>query len=111
MIMYHVVFYFLYSPLLGSFHLLLIYHISVQNLKIGSLNINGGRDRQKRALISEVSTQKKINVLFQTHSDPADEVDRGLWWDGSYSLSHGTNISAGVAVLFRPSANASFIFH
>ena len=49
----------------------------MQNLKIGSLNINGERGRQKRALISEVSTQKRIDVLFlqKTHTNPADEVD------------------------------------
>lgn len=83
----------------------------MQNLKIGSLNINGGRDRQKRALISEVATQKRIDVLFlqETHSDLADEVDWGLWWEGSYTLSHGTNFSAGVAVLFRPAANATVL--
>ena len=38
--------------------------IFMQSLKIGSLNINGGRDRHKRALISEVATQKKLDVLF-----------------------------------------------
>lgn len=37
---------------------------------------------EKTALISEVSTQKRINVLFlqETHSNQADEVDWGLWF-------------------------------
>ena len=33
-------------------------------LKIGSLNMNGGRDRNKRALVAEVAEQKRIDVLF-----------------------------------------------
>jgi hypothetical protein len=44
-------------------------------------------------------------VLFlqETHRDVVNEVDWGLWWKGKASvLSHGTNFSAGVAVLFIP---------
>lgn len=71
MIMYHSVFSSFYCSLLVSLYLFLLSYLSMQNLKIGSLNINGGRDRQKRALISEVATQKRINVLFlqETHSN------------------------------------------
>lgn len=29
-------------------------------------------------------------------------VDWGLWWRGTHILSHGTNRSAGLAVLFTP---------
>lgn len=29
-----------------------------------------------------------------------DEVAWGMSWDGQYFLSHGTNLSAGAAVLF-----------
>ena len=74
----------------------------MQSLKIGSLNINGGRDRHKRALISEVATQKKIDVLFlqETHTIQTDDTDWGLWWGGSCFLSHGSNLSAGGAILF-----------
>lgn len=70
-----------------------------------------GGIRQKRALISEISSQKGVDVLFlqETHSSPADEVDWGLWWEGSYTLSHGTNFSAGVAVLFRTTVNATVL--
>ncbi|TWW59125.1 hypothetical protein D4764_06G0006550 [Takifugu flavidus] len=35
-----------------------------ENITIRTLNINGGRDGQKRALISEVTAQKKMDVLF-----------------------------------------------
>ena len=40
--------------------------------------------------------------LQETHSDVVNEVDWGLWWKGASVLSHGTNLSAGVAVLFAP---------
>ena len=78
---------------------------------MGTLNINGGRERHKRALISEVCGQKRIDVLFlqETHSDPSDETDWALWWDGFCKLSHGTNFSAGVAILFKASANAKVL--
>ena len=83
----------------------------MQSLKVGSLNINGGRDRHKRALIAEVSTQKRFDVLFlqETHTNPADETDWGIWWGGPCALSHGTNLSAGVAVLFRATAHATIL--
>lgn len=43
---------------------------------MGSLNINGGRDRHKRALVSEIMHQKKLNVVLlqETHSDVDTEV-------------------------------------
>jgi hypothetical protein len=56
----------------------------MQSLKIGSLKINGGgRDRHRRALISEVATQKRVDMLFlqEPHTNPADEMDWGLWWE------------------------------
>lgn len=73
---------------------------------MGSLNINGGRYANKSALISEFACQKKIDVLFlqETHTTSADEVDWGLWWKGSCTLSHGTNCSAGAAIHLNSSA-------
>ncbi len=38
--------------------------------------------------------------LQETHSDINNEVDWGLWSDGQFVLSHGTNLSAEVAILF-----------
>lgn len=71
-------------------------------LRVGSLNINGGRDGCKRALVFETIEQKKLNVIFlqETHSDIANELEWGLWWKGQYILSHKTNVSAGLAILF-----------
>ena len=41
--------------------------------------------------------------MMETHTDRANEVDWGWWWTGCYRLSHGSNLSAGVAVLISPS--------
>ena len=74
----------------------------MEQLRIGSLNINGGRDRTKRAMVSESFKQKKLDVLFlqETHSDSDNEAEWMMWWEGELFLSHGTNTTAGVAVLF-----------
>lgn len=84
---YHRVASSFYCSLLVSACMFLLSNISMQSLKIGSLNINGGRDRHKRALISEVVTQKKIDVLFlqETHTIQTDDTEWGLWWGGLVS--------------------------
>ncbi|KAJ3584279.1 hypothetical protein NHX12_014775 [Muraenolepis orangiensis] len=83
----------------------------MDTINIGTLNINGGRDRLKRALISEVAAQKHLDVIFlqETHRTSADDTDWGLWWEGPQVLSHGSNCSAGVAVLFKSAANATIL--
>lgn len=53
----------LYGSLLISSYLFIFSDLPMQSLKIGSLNINGGRDRHKRASISEIAPQKRIDVL------------------------------------------------
>lgn len=71
-------------------------------LRIGTLNINGGRDRNKQAVLVELNRNKNIDVLFlqETHSSLDNETEWGMNWEGNYFLSHGTNFSAGVAILF-----------
>ena len=71
----------------------------MHKVRVGSLNINGGQDRQKRAVISEMVTQKRLDIVFlqEMHSDKENEIDCGLWWKVQYILSHGTNLSVGVA--------------
>ncbi len=83
-----------------SFSFLFLYLLDI--LRVGSLNINGGRDRNKRAIIAEYAYLKDINVMFllETHSDSQNEVELYRWWEGECILSHGTNLSAGVAILF-----------
>lgn len=49
-----------------------------------------------------------MNVIFlqETHSNQSNEFEWRLWWEGEYVLSHGTNLSAGVAVLLSPAVKA-----
>lgn len=80
-------------------------------LRVGSLNINGMRDGRKNGILSEMIHLKELSVTFlqETHSTYDNEVDWGLWWKGEYVLSHGTNLSAGVAVLFSPTIKAKVL--
>jgi len=59
----------------------------------------------------EVVDPKRLDILFlqETHTIPSDEVDCGSWWEGSCFLSHSTNLSAWVAMLFRTAANATVL--
>ncbi len=72
----------------------------MEALRIGSLNINGGRDSVKRAIVYETIEQKKLDIVFlqETHSDLMNEVEWNLWWKGHKLLSHGTNLSRGVGI-------------
>lgn len=73
-------------------------------LRVGSVNVNGMRDGEKRSHLAEIIKLKELSVVMlqETHSCMDNEVDWGLWWKGEKILSHGTNLSAGVAVLFSP---------
>ena len=83
----------------------------MHKVRVGSLNINGGRDLEKRVVTADMIKRKQLDIVFlqETHSDPHNEVDWGLWWRGQYVLSHGTNRSAGVAVLFAPGLDVDII--
>ena len=107
--MHHMVFSSYCRVLLVS--ILFSFFLSMRGLRVGSLNINGGRDRLKRALVKEVVQQKKLDVILlqETHSDQDNEIDWGLWWEGSHMLSHGTNLSGGVAILFAPGLDVSIL--
>lgn len=109
MIIQHWVFH-LYCVFLSGFLLVCLSSPYMQGLRVASLNMNGGRDAQKRAL-TEVIKQKRLHVVFlqETHSDSVNEIDWGLWWGGQLVLSHGTNFSAGVAILFSCTLNANII--
>lgn len=96
----------------GFFLLLFLSHpFLMEVLKMGTLNINGARDRGKRGLVLEYAKQEKIHVMFlqETHSDDVNEVDWRVCWGGVQVFSHGTNVSAGVAVLFSPSLTVQII--
>lgn len=81
-IMHHTVS-FLYFSLLLCF-LISILSVCMETLRIGSLNINGGRDSSKRALVNEIIEQKKLNIVFlqETHPDIVNETEWSLWWKG-----------------------------
>lgn len=106
--MHHAVFLFCCPFLFCLYPFLTLY---MDSLRVGSLNINGGRDRHKRALVSEIMHQKKLNVVLlqETHSDVDTEVKWWMWWKGHYILSHGTNLSAGIAFLFMPDKRISIV--
>ncbi|KAI4886392.1 hypothetical protein NFI96_001747 [Prochilodus magdalenae] len=80
-------------------------------LRVGSLNVNGFRDRVKQSLFAELLSLKQLHVCFlqETHSTDDMAADYGLWWKGDCFLSHGTNLSLGVAVLLAPSLKAAIL--
>ena len=58
---------------------------------MASLNRNGGRDAQKRALTAEVIQQKRLDVLFlqETYNDVMNEIDWSLLLERNMSLVMG----------------------
>lgn len=44
---------------------------------VGTLNLNGARDKLKRLTLIDFITIKKLQVMFvqETHSDPATELE------------------------------------
>ncbi len=76
----------------------------MEHLKIGSLNVNGLRDRKKQILVSEYFNIKNIAVGFlqETHSNMRT-------WKGEHVLSHGSNVSTGVAILFNSTLKVNFL--
>lgn len=85
--------------------------IFMGSLRIGSLNINGGRDKQKREMVKQIVNINKLDVIFlqETHSTVKDEVEWGINWGGQVFLSHGSNVSGGVAVLFSKSLKVKIL--
>ncbi|XDV25251.1 hypothetical protein PO909_029197 [Leuciscus waleckii] len=81
------------------------------SLRVGSLNMNGGRDRQKREMVKEVEKINKLDVIFlqETHSTIKDEIDWGLSWGGQIFLNHGSNVSGGVAILFSSNSKINVV--
>ncbi len=49
-------------------------------------------------------------MLQETHTDACNETDWVNEWEGSISLSHGTNVSAGVAFLFSKRVKDNPVF-
>lgn len=91
--------------------LFLIFFLLMETLRVGSLNVNGMRDKSKADTVIEFIKLKKLDVIFlqETHSDANNEVDWRLWWRNECVLTHGTNLSAGTAILFSPSIKAKVL--
>jgi len=75
----------------------------MSRIRLGTLNLNGARDSKKRAMLYELTRQKKIDVMLvqETHSDVSNENEWQMEWDGSIILSHKNHCSGGLAVLFK----------
>lgn len=103
-------FFFLSFLLLLCLSFLLL-NTCMDNLRVGSINVNGGRDRHKRDLLLESIQLKRLNVVLlqETHSDVDNEADWKMCWKGQQILSHGTNLSAGVAILFSPETTVNIL--
>lgn len=75
--------------------------IIMASLSIGSLNVNGCRSVRKRFALFNFLTLKKTGVIFlqETHTDKYNQPEWLSEWKGQVFLNHGSNVSAGVAIL------------
>ena len=73
------------------------------DIHVASLNVNGARDRLKRAEIYDIMTQKNIDVFFlqETHSDIVNAADWAKEFKGQIFLSHNTTNSGGWPYAFH----------
>jgi len=62
-------------------------------------------------VISEFLNINQVNIVFlqETHSNEENEIEWNRWWEGKLALSHGTNNSAGVAILFKKGLNVNIL--
>ncbi len=80
-----------------------ILFILMSVLRVGSLNLNGGRDLHKRALLFELIKQKNIDVMYvqETHSDCFNENDWKKEWEGEVVFAHMSSTRGGVAIFAK----------
>ncbi len=76
--------------------------VNMCEVKLGFLNINGAREEVKRAALFNLLKVRQLNVVFlqETHSTVDNEVDWKKEWDGEVCLSHKSNNSGGVEIVF-----------
>lgn len=91
-----------FLKVLCLFLCLLEAHNQMGAIRVGTLNLNGVRCMQKRALLFELIHQKNIDVTFvqETHSDNLNEIDWKKEWQGEAYLTHLNSVRGGVAILF-----------
>lgn len=85
-------------------HCILLFFV-MTTLNIGTFNVNGCRCIKKRVtlfdyLFDYLLKQADVILLQETHTDQQNQAQWISDWKGSVLLSHGTNLSAGVAILF-----------
>lgn len=73
-------------------------------LRLSSLNINGCHDAMKRASLFDYIVMKSAGVVFlqETHTNENNQIQWLTEWKGQAILSHGSNVSAGEAILLTP---------
>ena len=56
----------------------------MESLRIASLNMNGGRDKNKRAALAESNVNKNIDMFFlqETHGSDDNEAEWGRNFKG-----------------------------
>ena len=82
------------------------------SLSCATLNVRGCRDSLKRYQVFDFLKQSHpadFYLLQETHSIPSDELIWPLVWRSKCILSHGTNNSAGIAILFSPKSKVEII--
>lgn len=93
---------FINRVIFWAFFFFFSFHSSLTALNIGIFYINGFRGVEKRAALVDFLRLKKAYVILlqETHSDPQKQTQWTADWKGNFLLSHGTNLSAGVAIIF-----------
>ena len=76
------------------------------NIKIGTFNVKGLWNEQKRRQIFQHLHQRQFDVicLQETHSLPKDEKYWRSLWGGRIEYSHGDKDSRGVLIMFKKKA-------
>ena len=73
------------------------------SLKVGSYNVNGLGEKNKRKKVLTWLKNKPEDVIFvqETHSTCTTEKDWRNVWGGEIIFNHGTSNSTGVAILIK----------
>lgn len=75
----------------------------MSEVHFASLNINGAKNLKRRVKIFKEIEQKSVDIAFlqETHSSLNNGVDWMKEFNGISVLSHSSNLSGGVAILFN----------
>lgn len=78
------------------------------SFNIGSFNINGCRGIEKRAALFDYLQLKKTDIVLlqETHTNVQNQTQWMTEWKGRALLSHGSTLSAGVAILLSSRVNS-----